>query len=204
MARPSNLRPTKNCLTTNSHIFIGFWIRTIMLRWTMSYFEGNSSLRKSKGTYRRGRNKSEGINLGISSRGCLLWLKDSLNRRLKKGLKSRFWSIRKANLQYLLPRKEVRPSRSSIIGGSSEALLFICTPSFVIVPCNSVLICLSAQAIKVFSDWWIGSISKLPWKVDEHSALLIYILLTVAFGLLLALAGCLSPCVSLKNSNFIG
>jgi hypothetical protein len=59
------------------------------------------------------------------------------------------------------------------------------------------------QATKVFSDWWVGSIKALPWKLTDINALFVYIGLTVGFCIFFFMAGCLSPSISALNSENI-
>jgi hypothetical protein len=69
---------------------------------------------------------------------------------------------------------------------------------------NVVLLSIGAQALKMYSDWWLGSLIKVPFQMDDYTALNTYIRMTTVFGLLLALAGTLSPYISVKNSKNIG
>lgn len=59
------------------------------------------------------------------------------------------------------------------------------------------------QGVKIFADWWIGSVSSLPWPLNESQILYIYIGLTAAFGVFLALSGLVGPVISAKSAaNF--
>lgn len=55
----------------------------------------------------------------------------------------------------------------------------------------------------MFSNWWIGSVNSLPWPLDSTNILVIYIILTVAYGLLELVTGFFSPLVSVVTSRTI-
>lgn len=67
---------------------------------------------------------------------------------------------------------------------------------YVIYRFNLVLLSLVIQVFSIFSDWWIGSVSDLPWALSQTEALYIYIGLTAAIGLLFAIGGLVTPVVS--------
>ena len=64
-----------------------------------------------------------------------------------------------------------------------------------------MLLSILAQSVQVFADWWIGSVGTLPWPLNESQALHIYIGLTAAFGLFLALGGLISVVISAKSAR---
>lgn len=53
-----------------------------------------------------------------------------------------------------------------------------------------------SQVTKAFSDWWIGSLKSLPWKLTDLEAMGVYIGLTTLFGLFLAASGFITPFAS--------
>jgi hypothetical protein len=55
-----------------------------------------------------------------------------------------------------------------------------------------------AQAAKVFSDWWLGMIKSKSNHLTSYQTMAIYIASSLACGVLLAVAGFMSPFISTR------
>lgn len=56
----------------------------------------------------------------------------------------------------------------------------------------------------MYSDVWLGGLIQVPYNMDDRSALLKFIGMTISLVVLLAIGGTLSPLISLVNSKRIG
>lgn len=66
-----------------------------------------------------------------------------------------------------------------------------------------VFLSMLTEGVRVFSNWWIGSVNNFPWTIDATLALVIYMVLTLAYGILELTTGIVSPHVSVITARTI-